>query len=59
MGNVLGFQYLPDERERDDDGRHSGTLRFFRCAGVGRSLLLSLHEVGADPGAGQRAPMWS
>ncbi|WP_328718930.1 hypothetical protein OHT52_05070 [Streptomyces sp. NBC_00247] len=56
MGNVLGFQYLPDERERDDDGRHSGTLRFFRCAGVGRSLLLSLHEVGADPGAGQKGP---
>ncbi|MFG2410159.1 pPIWI_RE_Z domain-containing protein [Streptomyces goshikiensis] len=56
MGNVLGFQYLPDERERDDDGRHSGTLRFFRCAGIGRELLLSLHEVGADPGAGQRGP---
>ncbi|MDX2817720.1 hypothetical protein PV410_35200 [Streptomyces sp. PA03-5A] len=56
MGNVLGFQYLPDERERDADGRHSGTLRFFRCAGVGRELLLSLHEVGADPGRGQRGP---
>ncbi|MFJ2198467.1 hypothetical protein [Streptomyces violaceusniger] len=56
MGNVLGFQYLPDERERDDDGRHSGTLRFFRCAGIGRELLLSLHEVGADPGNGRRGP---
>ncbi|WP_328750484.1 hypothetical protein OHT57_33660 [Streptomyces sp. NBC_00285] len=56
MGNVLGFQYLPDDRERDVDGRHSGTLRFFRCAGVGRELLLSLHEVGADPGAGRRGP---
>lgn len=56
MGNVLGFQYLPDERERDDDGRHSGTLRFFRCAGIGRELLLSLHEVGADPGAGRPGP---
>lgn len=56
MGNVLGFQYLPDDREQDVDGRHSGTLRFFRCAGVGRELLLSLHEVGADPGAGRRGP---
>ncbi|MFB6953585.1 hypothetical protein ACFCXP_28490 [Streptomyces niveus] len=56
MGNVLGFQYLPDDKERDDDGRHSGTLRFFRCAGVGRELLLSLHELGADPGRGRRGP---
>ncbi|MFI6204819.1 hypothetical protein ACIBAI_00235 [Streptomyces sp. NPDC051041] len=56
MGNVLGFQYLPDERERDVEGRHSGTLRFFRCAGVGRELLLSLPEVGADPGRGRRGP---
>ncbi|SDT42594.1 hypothetical protein SAMN05216371_2253 [Streptomyces sp. TLI_053] len=56
MGNVLGFQYLPDEREQDDSGRHSGTLRFFRCAGVGRELLLSLHEVGSDPGSGRRGP---
>ncbi|WP_084965476.1 hypothetical protein [Thermoactinospora rubra] len=56
MGNVLGFQYLPDERERDEDGRHSGTLRFFRCAGVGRELLLSLHKLGADPGAGRLGP---
>ncbi|MFE0536415.1 hypothetical protein ACFW20_20590 [Streptomyces nigra] len=56
MGNVLGFQYLPDDRERDTDGRHSGTLRFFRCAGVGRELLLSLHEVGTDPGLGHRGP---
>ncbi|MFJ4903458.1 hypothetical protein [Streptomyces sp. NPDC088727] len=56
MGNVLGFQYLPDDRERDDDGRHSGTLRFFRCAGVGRALLLSLSEVGSDPGTGRKGP---
>ncbi|MEV4571612.1 hypothetical protein AB0K16_00015 [Nonomuraea jabiensis] len=56
MGNVLGFQYLPDERERDEDGNHSGTLRFFRCAGVGRELLLSLHELGADPGQGRPGP---
>jgi hypothetical protein len=56
MGNVLGFQYLPDDRERDVEGRHSGTLRFFRCAGVGRELLLSLPDVGADPGRGRRGP---
>ncbi|WP_214105069.1 hypothetical protein [Acrocarpospora catenulata] len=56
MGNVLGFQYLPDERERDEDGNNSGTLRFFRCAGVGRELLLSLHELGADPGQGRPGP---
>lgn len=56
MGNVLGFQYLPEESERDEDGHSSGTLRFFRCAGVGRELLLSLHELGADPGAGRPGP---
>lgn len=56
MGNVLGFQYLPDERERDEDGRTSGTLRFFRCAGIGRELLLNLHELGADPAAGRPGP---
>ncbi|SFD72817.1 hypothetical protein [Streptomyces aidingensis] len=56
MGNVLGFQYLPDDRERDEDGRRSGTLRFFRCAGIGRELLLGLHEVGADPGRGRKGP---
>ncbi|MEV4439374.1 hypothetical protein AB0K09_10180 [Streptomyces sp. NPDC049577] len=56
MGNVLGFQFLPDDRERDAEGRHSGTLRFFRCAGVGRALLLGLHELGADPGRGREGP---
>ncbi len=56
MGNVLGFQFLPDERERDEDGRHSGTLRFFRCAGVGRELLLGLHRLGADPATGRPGP---
>jgi hypothetical protein len=39
MGNVLGFQF-----RLDDDGR-SGALRFFRCSGVGRELLLRLHEL--------------
>jgi hypothetical protein len=56
MGNVLGFQYLRDDRERDEDGRQSGTLRFFRCAGVGRELLLALNRLGADPGSGRPGP---
>ncbi|UNO39416.1 hypothetical protein [Streptomyces sp. MST-110588] len=56
MGNVLGFQYLPDDRERDADGRCSGTLRFFRCAGVGRELLQALPDLGADPGRGRSGP---
>ncbi|MEU4587937.1 hypothetical protein AB0F92_38800 [Kitasatospora aureofaciens] len=56
MGNVLGYQYLPDGEERDDAGRRGGTLRFFRCAGVGRELLLSLHTIGADPGTGRGGP---
>jgi hypothetical protein len=58
MGNVLGFQYLPDEQERarDTDGRCTGTLRFFRCAGVGRELLLSLPHLSADPENGTLGP---
>ncbi|MFD7844797.1 hypothetical protein ACFV4K_17900 [Nocardia sp. NPDC059764] len=52
MGNILGFQFRPGER--DGDGYRSGELRFFRCNGVGRELLLSLHDlpaVDARPGA--------
>ncbi|MFD7585681.1 hypothetical protein ACFV84_09680 [Kitasatospora sp. NPDC059811] len=58
MGNVLGFQYLPDERDgpKDADGLRSGTLRFFRCAGVGRELLYSLPRLGADPDQGRPGP---
>ncbi|MCC3766829.1 hypothetical protein [Streptomyces sp. UNOC14_S4] len=56
MGNVLGFQYLRDGWERDQDGRTSGTLRFFRCAGVGRELLSTLSTLGADPAAGRPGP---
>ncbi|MEU8004229.1 signal recognition particle [Catellatospora sp. NPDC049111] len=56
MGNVLGFQYLPDEPEPGAEGRRSGTLRFFRCAGVGRELLLNLPSLGADPGRGRPGP---
>ncbi|KRV49010.1 hypothetical protein AQ490_22105 [Wenjunlia vitaminophila] len=58
MGNVLGFQYLLDDREKRDSasGLRTGTLRFFRCAGVGRELLLSLPQLGADPGRGRPGP---
>jgi hypothetical protein len=51
MGNVIGFQYLIEERDTatERDGRRTGTLRFFRCAGVGRELLLSLPQLGAEP----------
>ncbi|MFI6581765.1 hypothetical protein [Embleya sp. NPDC050493] len=58
MGNVLGFQYLPDEwgAGSDADGLRSGTLRFFRCAGIGRELLLTLPELGADAVTGRRGP---
>lgn len=58
MGNVLGFQYLPDDPEPGaaaDDPR-SGTLRFFRCAGVGRELLVNLPSLGADPAAARPGP---
>ncbi|WP_328671971.1 hypothetical protein [Streptomyces sp. NBC_00328] len=58
MGNVLGFQFLVDERAaaRNKDGQRTGTLRFFRCAGVGRELLLNLPQLGADPGRGRSGP---
>ncbi|ATL67371.1 pPIWI_RE_Z domain-containing protein [Nocardia terpenica] len=45
MGNVLGFQFRLGERNRDGD--QSGELRFFRCNGVGRELLLNLTELTA------------
>ncbi|MFD3912151.1 hypothetical protein [Streptomyces sp. NPDC058603] len=55
MGNVLGFQFLLDERD-GREGRRTGTLRFFRCAGVGRELLLSLPRLGADSDRGTNGP---
>ncbi|MEU6784657.1 signal recognition particle [Nonomuraea angiospora] len=48
MGNVLGFQFRHDERERDGD--RSGELRFFRCSGVGRELLARLGDLAAVDG---------
>lgn len=45
MGNVLGFQFQLGERNRDGD--QSGELRFFRCGGVGRELLLALPDLPA------------
>ncbi|MEV6974114.1 signal recognition particle [Kitasatospora sp. NPDC093806] len=48
MGNVLGFQFRLDERERDGD--RSGELRFFHCNGVGRELLVRLGDLCAVDG---------
>src|SRR5690606_3970888 len=45
MGNVFAFQYLHNLQ----DGR-SGDLRFFRCLGVGRWLLLHFHELFVQEG---------
>ncbi|MFE0592637.1 signal recognition particle [Micromonospora echinospora] len=58
MGNVLGFQYhLPDEDQPDGMERTpSGTLRYFRCAGVGRELLLTLSDLAKDPALGRPGP---
>ncbi|MFD4396692.1 hypothetical protein [Kitasatospora sp. NPDC058478] len=53
MGNILGFQFLTEEEPGADPGTSSPVLRFFRCAGVGRSLLLGLHEM---TGPGDTAP---
>lgn len=43
MGNVLGFQFRLGERTSEGD--QSGELRFFRCSGVGRELLLALPDL--------------
>lgn len=44
IGNVLAFQYLHDETSG------GATLKFLRCTGIGRSLLLHLHDLLADDG---------
>ncbi|WP_427922832.1 signal recognition particle [Streptomyces sp. cg40] len=48
MGNVLGFQFRHDDKERD--GERSGELRFFHCNGVGRELLMRLGDLCAVDG---------
>ncbi len=56
MGNILGFQYL----RPGDDPKGPGELRFFRCMGVGRWLLLHLHDfLAADGLAGPHALLLS
>lgn len=50
MGNVLAFQYLPSA----NDPKEPGDLRFFRCFGVGRWLILHLPSLFA--GDGYRGP---
>ncbi|MEV0266940.1 signal recognition particle [Streptomyces sp. NPDC050617] len=49
MGNILGFQFLTEEADSALSSS-SAVLRFFRCAGVGRSLVTGLHEVAALDG---------
>ncbi|MBF6172367.1 hypothetical protein [Nocardia blacklockiae] len=49
MGAILGYQYQRDSEHQD----RMGTLRFFRCAGVGRWILLNLHRLfSADSSTG-------
>jgi hypothetical protein len=51
MGNVLGFQFRPDEASE------SGSLSFFRCSGVGRELLLGLHTMPHEVTSPRRRPV--
>ncbi len=44
MGNILAFQYVQSTEDAPGD------LRFFKCLGVGRWLLLHLHELYAGEG---------
>ncbi|MGB9632561.1 MAG: hypothetical protein ACPL8I_04480, partial [Chloroflexaceae bacterium] len=59
MGNVLGFQ----NGTSSSDPETAPDLRFFRCMGVGRWLMLHFPSVFADNGAvgplapGQRSAM--
>jgi hypothetical protein len=46
MGNLLAFQYVRSTAGSDEPG----TLRFFRCTGVGRWILLHFHELYAGDG---------
>jgi len=54
MGNVLAFQYVKT------DPVQPGELRFFRCTGVGRWLLLHYHELFVGDGvAGPHVMLFS
>ncbi|MFF2192074.1 hypothetical protein [Streptomyces sp. NPDC058157] len=55
MGNLLGFQYREDDHGAVD---RLGSLSFFRCAGIGRSLLLNLPHLfnGSSSGNGPPGP---
>jgi hypothetical protein len=56
MGNILGFQYVRSSEKASEPGE----LRFFRCMGVGRWLLLHLHDfLAADGLAGPHALLLS
>jgi hypothetical protein len=58
MGNVLGFQFQAGERDRE--GGQSGELRFFRCSGIGRELLLALRDLpGVDGRPGPNVMLMS
>jgi hypothetical protein len=46
VGNVLAFQYLHEQ----EGASGAATLKFLRCTGVGRWLLLHLHDLLADEG---------
>lgn len=46
IGNVLAFQYQHTENEEETKAK----LTFIRCAGVGRWLILHLHELFAGEG---------
>ncbi len=46
VGNVLAFQYLHEQ----EGSSGAATLKFLRCAGVGRWLLLHLHDLLSDEG---------
>jgi hypothetical protein len=45
MGNVLGFQYLENDPLPGRSRGPMGHLRFFRCSGIGRWVLLHLHDL--------------
>jgi hypothetical protein len=45
MGNLIGFQYQHDDEAHPD---RMGSLRFFRCNGIGRWLLINLPNLYAD-----------